>query len=132
VTAPGSPRAAAGPLLQALVDARALAYAARNPVLLDLVYAPGAAKAGIDRDNLRTAVDNGATYIGLAFVVENADFLDGTSDTARIRATIVTPAYHTGQPDGRQVAHDWDKVGPSVFTLSLTRDGWRILALTAS
>ena len=131
VTSRDSPRIAAAGLLQALVDARALAYAALNPVLLDLVYAPGATKAGADRTNLATALDNGATYLGLAFVVKGAAFLDGTSTTARIRATIVTPEYETGQPDGRKVQHPQETVGPSVFTLSLTRDGWRILALTA-
>ena len=131
MTDPGSPRVATAGLLQALVDARALAYAARNSVLLDLVYAPGATKAGVDRSNLETALHNGATYLGLAFVVKDVAFLDGSSATARIRATIVTPAYKTGQPDGRKVPHVQEKVGPSVFTLSLTRDGWRILALTA-
>jgi hypothetical protein len=132
MTDPGSPRIAAAGLLQALVDARALAYAARNPVLLDLVYAPGATKAGVDRSNLETALHNGATYLGLAFVVKDAVFLDGSSTTARIRATIVTPAYETGQPDGRKIPHPQETVGPAVFTLSLTRDGWRILALTAT
>jgi len=129
VTASDSPRVAAAGLLQALVDARALAYAARNPVLLDLVYAPGAAKAGADRSNLATALERGATYLGLSFVVRDAAYLDGTTDTARVRATIVTPAYETGQLDGRKVAHAQETVGPSVFTLSLTRDGWRILGL---
>lgn len=129
VTANDSPRVAAAGLLQALVDARALAYAARNPVLLDLVYAPGAAKAGADRSNLVTALARGATYLGLSFVVRDAAYLDGTPDTARVRATIVTPAYETGQLDGRKVAHAQETVGPSVITLSLTRDGWRILGL---
>ena len=131
VTASDSPRVAAAGLLQALVDARALAYAARNPVLLDLVYAPGATRAGADRSNLATALERGATYLGLRFVVKDASFLDGTSDAARIRATILTPAYETGQPDGRRVAHASEAVGPSVFTLSLTQDGWRILGLAA-
>lgn len=131
VTASDSPRVAAAGLLQALVDARALAYAARSPVLLDLVYAPGAPRAGVDRSNLATALDRGATYLGMRFVVEDASFLDGTSDAARIRATILTPAYETGQPDGRRVAHASETVGPSVFTLSLTQDGWRILGLAA-
>lgn len=130
VTASDSPRMAATGLLQALVDARALAYAARDPVLLDLVYAAGATMAGADRSNVTTALQKGATYIGLSFVVKDAAFLDGTSDTARVRATIVTPAYETGQPDGREVAHAQDTVGPSIFTLSLTQDGWRILGLT--
>lgn len=131
VTASDSPRVAAGGLLQALVDARALAYAARSPVLLDLVYAPGAPRAGADRSNLATALERGATYLGLRFVVKDASFLDGTSDAARIRATILTPAYETGQPDGSRLAHASEKVGPSVFTLSLTQDGWRILGLAA-
>ena len=131
VTASDSPRIAAAGLLQALVDARALAYAARNPVLLDLVYAPGASRAGADRNNLAAALERGATYLGLSFVVKDAVFLDGTSDVARIRATIYTPAYETGQPDGRRVAHASEAVGPSVFTLSLTQDGWRILGLAA-
>ncbi len=131
MTEPGSPRIAAAEVLQALVDARALAYAARNAALLDLVYAPGATKAGADRTNLETALKNGATYLGLAFVVKDAAFLDGSSTTAQIRATIVTPAYETGQPDGRKIPHPQETVGPAVFTLSLTRDGWRILALTA-
>ena len=131
MTDPGSPRIATAGLLQALVDARALAYAARNPVLLDLVYAPGATKAGVDRSNLETALNNGATYLGLAFVVKDAAFLDGSSTTARIRATIVIPVYTTGQPDGRKIPHPQETVGPAVFTLSLALDGWRILALTA-
>lgn len=131
VAARDSPRIAAAGLLQALVDARALAYAARDPVLLDLVYAPGATRAGADRSNLVTALEKGATYLALSFVVKDAAYLDGTSDTARVRATIVTPAYETGQPDGRKVAHAQETVGPSVFTLNLTRDGWRILGLTA-
>jgi hypothetical protein len=131
MTEHGSPRIAAAGVLQALVDARALAYAARNAVLLDLVYAPGATKAGVDRSNIETALNNGATYLGLGFVVKDAAFLDGSSTTARIRATIVTPAYETGQPDGRKIPHPQETVGPAVFTLSLTRDGWRILALTA-
>ena len=58
-------------------------------------------------------------------------FLDGTSDTARIRATILTPAYQTGQPDGRKIPHAQEILGPCIFSLSLTPDGWRILALTA-
>ncbi len=112
-------------------DARALAYAARDPALLDLVYAAGATKAVPDRSNIATALKNGATYLGLRFVVEVVSFQDGTSDTARIRATIVTPAYRTGQPDGREVAHKQEIVGPSVFTLKLAGDGWRILRMTA-
>ena len=100
-------------------------------MLLDLVYAPGAARLGVDRSNINIALKNGATYIGLAFVVRDVVLLGGTADTARIRATIVTPAYQTGQPDGRKVPHAQEIVGPSVFSLSLTPDGWRILALTA-
>lgn len=131
VTSPLS-RVAATALLQALVDARALAYVARNPALLDLVYAPGAGKAAVDESNISTALKNGATYIGLAFEVKEAAFLGGTSSTSRIRASIVTPAYETGQPDGRRVAHAQEIVGPSVFTLARVADGWRIVSLTAS
>jgi eukaryotic-like serine/threonine-protein kinase len=131
VTAPDSPRIAPARLLQALVDARALAYVSRNPALLDLVYAAGATKAGVDRGNIATAFKNGASYLGLAFVVKDVAFVDGTSDIARIRATIVTPRYETGQPDGRKVPHAQESVGPSVFSLRLTPDGWRILSLTA-
>ena len=131
VTARDSPRVAAAGLLQALVDARALAYVARNPALLDLVYAPGTPKARVDESNIATAFKNGATYLRLAFVAKDVAFLNGTSDTARIRATIVTPAYETGQPDGRKIPHAREIVGPSVFTLSLGADGWRILSLTA-
>ena len=130
VTAPDSPRTATVGLLQALVDARALAYGARNPALLDLVYAPGATRALADRSNIATSLRNGATYLGLSFVVKDVVFLDGTPDTARIRATIVTPAYETGQADGRKVPHPEETVGPSVFTLDLAPDGWRILRLT--
>jgi len=130
MTAPDSPRTGALGLLQALVDARALAYVARDPALLDLVYAPGAVKAVNDRANIATAFRNGATYLGLEFVVKDVAFLDGTSDIARIRATIVTLAYQTGQPDGRKVAHQPEIVGPSVFTLKLAADGWRILSMT--
>ena len=118
VTAPDSPRMAAAVLLQALADARALAYAARDPALLDLVYAAGATKAVLDRSNIATALKHGATYLGLRFVVKDVSYLDGTSDSARIRATILTPAYRTGQPDGRKVAHQQEIVGPSVFTSS--------------
>jgi eukaryotic-like serine/threonine-protein kinase len=130
VTAPDSPRVAAAGLLQALVDSRALAYVARNSGLLDLVYAAGAPGADVDQGNIAAALKNGGTYLGLAFVVKDAAFLDGTSDTARIRATIVTPAYKTGQPDGRRVPHAQDIVGPSAFALRLTPDGWRIRGLT--
>ncbi len=132
MTAPDSPRTGAVGLLQALVDARALAYVARDPALLDLVYAPGAGKAVNDRSNIATAVKNGATYVGLEFVVKDVAFLDGKSGIARIRATIVTLAYQTGQPDGRKVAHDQEVVGPSVFTVKLAADGWRILSMTMS
>ena len=131
VTAPDSPRVAAADLLQSLVEARALAYAARDPALLDLVYAAGATKAVADRSNIATALKNGATYLGLRFVAKDVSFLDRTSDTARIRATIVTPAYRTGLSDGRKVAHQQEVVGPSVFTLELASDGWRILRMTA-
>ena len=130
MTAPDSPRTGALGLLQALVDARALAYVARDPALLDLVYAPGAVKAVNDRANIATAFRNGATYLGLEFVVKDVAFLDGTSDVARIRATIVTLGYQTGQPDGRKVAHQLETVGPSVFTVKLASDGWRILSMT--
>ena len=130
LTASSSPRLAAAGLLQALVDARALAYAARSPALLDLVYAPGATKTDVDRGNIATALKNGGTYLGLSFVVRDVAFLDGTSDTARIRATIFTPAYKTGQPDGRKIPHAQEILGPCIFSLSLTPDGWRILALT--
>ncbi len=130
MTATDSPRTGALGLLQALVDARALAYVARDPALLDLVYAPGAVKAVNDGANIATAFRNGATYLGLEFVVKDVAFLDGTSDVARIRATIVTLAYQTGQPDGRKVAHRPEIVGPSVFTVKLAADGWRILSMT--
>ena len=131
VGAPDSPRIAAAQLLQALADARALAYATRNTALLDLVYAPGAAGAVVDQSNIAAARKNGGTYVGLAFHVKDVAFLKGMSDTARIRATVVTPAYQTGQPDGRTLPHAQDVAGPSVFTLRLTPDGWRILSLTA-
>jgi hypothetical protein len=130
LTASSSPRLAGAGLLQALVDARALAYAARSPALLDLVYAPGATKADVDRGNIATALKNGGTYLGLSFVVRDVAFLDGTSHTARIRAAIFTPAYKTGQPDGRKIPHAQEILGPCIFSLSLTPDGWRILALT--
>jgi|GEM_PF-507023 len=130
VAASDAARADATGLLQALVDARALAYVARRSTLLDLVYAPGATKAAADRSNIATAITNGATYVGLTFVIKDASFLDRTSSTARIRAAIVTPAYETGQPDGRKIAHPQEIVGPSVFTVQLTSDGWRILSLT--
>ena len=130
MTASNAPRTAASRLVQGLVDARALAYAARNPALLDLVYAPGAKRAEVDRGNIATAVKNGGTYVGLSFVVKGVAFLDGTSDTARVRATIVTPAYETGQPDGRKIPHPLETLGPCVFSLGLTPDGWRVLDLT--
>jgi len=130
VGAPDSPRIAAARLLQALADARAIAYVARDPALLDLIYAPGATGAVVDRGNIAVARKNGGTYVGLGFHVRDVAFLAGTSDTARIRATIVTPAYQTGQPDGRRLPHAQDIVGPSVLALSLTPDGWRIRALT--
>ena len=132
VTSPESPRIDAPRLLQALVDARALAYVSRTAALLDLVYAPGATRAVVDRSNIATSLRNGATYLGLTFVVKDVAFVDGTSKTARIRATIVTPAYQTGQPDGRKISHPQEVVGPSVFTVNLTLDGWRILRLTVS
>jgi hypothetical protein len=131
VGARDSPRIAAAGLLQALADSRALAYVARNPAMLDLVYAPGATGAVVDRGNIAAARKNGGTYLGLAFLVKDVAFLGGTSETARVRATIVTPAYKTGQPDGRKLPHALDIVGPSVFALRLTPDGWRILDLTA-
>jgi hypothetical protein len=130
VMAPNSPRMAAVGLLQALIDARSLAYVARNSALLDLVYAPGATRADVDKGNIAAALKNGGTYLGLSFVVKDVAFLDGTSGTARIRATIFTPAYTTGQPDGRKIPHAQEVLAPCIFSLSLTPDGWRILALT--
>lgn len=130
LTSSSSPRLAAAGLLQALVDARALAYVVRNPALLDLVYAPGASEAGVDEANIATALRNGGTYLGLSFVVRDVAFLDGTSNAARIRATILTPAYRTGQPDGRKIAHSQEIVGPCIFSLRMMPDGWRVLALT--
>ena len=127
---PRSPRLAAAGLLQSLVDARALAYVARNPALLDLVYSPGATKADGDRANITTALKNGGTYLGLSFVVRDVAFVDGSSDTARVRAIIDTPAYRTGQPDGHETPHARESLGPCVFSLTLTTDGWRIRALT--
>jgi hypothetical protein len=130
MTAPGSPRTAAAGLLQALVGARALAYVARDPVLLDLVYAPGAPQAAVDRGNIAVALKNGGTYLGLSFLIRDAAFQNGTPTTARIQATILTPAYRTGQPDGRTILHAKEILGPCVLTLSLTPDGWRILGLS--
>ena len=130
VTTANSPRVAAAGLLQALVDARALAYVARDSALLDLVYAPGATTAEVDRGNIATALANGGTYLGLSYVIKDAAFLDGTSDNARIRATILTPSYKTGQPDGSKIPHAPEILGPCIFSLSLTPDGWRILGLT--
>jgi hypothetical protein len=126
-----TPQLAPARLLQALVDARALAYVARSAPLLDLVYASEAPKADVDRANIATALKNGGTYLGLSFVVRDVAFLTGTSETARIRATIVTPAYRTGQPDGRKISHPAETLGPCVFTVRLTPDGWRVLALSA-
>jgi len=130
VTSSSSPRTDAPGLLQSLVDARALAYVARSSALLDVVYAPGAKSAEVDRGNIATALKNGGTYLGLSFVVKNVAFLDGTANTARVRATIVTPAYQTGQPDGRKIPHPQEVLGPCIFSLNLTPDGWRVLALT--
>lgn len=131
VTASNSPKVAAAGLLQALVDARALAYLMRNPALLDLVYAPGAKKAEVDRANIAAALRNGGTYLGLSYVIGDVTYLGRTATSARIRATILTPAYQTGQPDGREIPHPKETLGPCVFSLSLTADGWRILSLTA-
>jgi hypothetical protein len=130
MTASSSPRTAAVGLLQALVGARALAYVARDPVLLDLVYAPGAPQAVVDKGNIAAALKNGGTYLGLSFLIRDAAFQNGTSTTARIQVTIVTPPYRTGQPDGRTISHAQEILGPCTFTLSLTQDGWRILGLS--
>jgi eukaryotic-like serine/threonine-protein kinase len=130
VTASNSPKVAAAGLLQALVDARALAYLTRNPALLDLVYAPGATKAAVDRANIAAALKNGGTYLGLSYVIRDVTYLGRTTNTARLRATILTPAYQTGQPDGREIPHPKETLGPCVFSLSLTADGWRIVSLT--
>jgi serine/threonine protein kinase len=130
LTASNSPKVATGGLLQALVDARALAYLTRNSALLDLVYAPGAAKADVDRANIAAALKNGGTYLALSYVIKDAVFMGRTTNTAQIRATILTPAYQTGQPDGRKIPHPKETLGPCVFSLSLTADGWRILGLT--
>lgn len=124
------PRVDAAGLLQGLVDARALAYVARDAALLDLVYAPGAQRAEVDRDSIATALKNGGTYLGLSFVLKDVAFLGGTVDTARIRATIVTPAYSTGQPDGRKIPHVKEILGPCTFSLRRSPDGWRIVSLT--
>jgi hypothetical protein len=131
MTAPGAPRLAPTRLLQALVDARALAYLARSAPLLDLVYAAGAPKAAVDRANIATALKNGGTYLGLSFVVRDVVFVTGTPDTARIQAAIVTPAYRTGQQDGRKILHPPETLGPCIFTVRLTPDGWRLLALSS-
>jgi hypothetical protein len=130
VTSSGSPRVAPKALAQALVDARALAYLTRNPALLDLVYVPGAARAQTDRDNIAVALKNGGTYLGLAHVITDAALLQETGGNARIRATILTPAYQTGQPDGRKIPHAPEILGPCVLSLRMTTDGWRILSLT--
>ncbi len=130
MTAHDSPRAATAALLQALVDARAVAYLTRDSALLDLVYAPGAPKAEVDRGNIATALKNGGTYLGLSFVIRDVAFLDGSSGAARIRATIVTPAYQTGQPDGRKIAHPQEILKPCIFSLVMTPDGWRIQVLS--
>lgn len=130
VTESNSPKVAAAGLLQALVDARALAYLTRNSALLDLVYAPGAKKAEVDRANIAAALKNGGTYLGLSYVIGDVMYLGGTATSARIRATILTPAYQTGQPDGRELRHPKEALGPCVFALSLTVDGWRIMSLT--
>jgi hypothetical protein len=129
---PATPRLAAARLLQALVDARALAYVARDSSRLGLVYAPGAAQAGMDRRNIATARKNGGTYLGLTFLVQDVAFLDGRPGTARLRATVVTPAYKTGQPNGRKVVHAREVRGPCIFALSLTPAGWRIAGLTVA
>jgi hypothetical protein len=130
LAASGSPRVAPTALLQALVDARALAYAARDSTLLDLVYAPGAKKAELDKGNIATAVKNGGIYLGLSFVVKDVAFLGGRPGTARLRATVVTPAYKTGEPNGRQMGHPREALGPCNFSLTQTPDGWRIADLT--
>ena len=130
VTASNSPKVAAAALLQALVDARALAYLTRNSALLDLVYAPGAPKAAVDRANIAAALKNGGTYLGLSYVIGDVTYLSRTATSSRIRATILTPAYQTGQPDGREIPHPEETLGPCVFSLSLTADGWRIMSLT--
>jgi len=130
VPASNSARLAPARLLQALVDARALAYVTRSAPLLDLVYAVGAPEAGVDRANIATALENGGTYLGLSFIVRDVVFVSGTSDTARIRATIITPAYRTGQPDGRKILHSPETLKPCMFTLRMTPDGWRVLALS--
>ncbi|MDQ1484072.1 MAG: eukaryotic-like serine/threonine-protein kinase [Actinomycetota bacterium] len=129
---PATPRLAAARLLQALVDARALAYAARDSSLLGLVYAPGAAEASVDKRNIATARKGGGTYLGLTFLVQDVAFLDGRPGTARLRATVVTPAYETGQPNGRKVPHAREVLGPCIFSLSLTPAGWRIAGLTVA
>ena len=78
---------------------------------------------------MATALQRGGTYHGLACVVSEVAFLGGTAHTAKIRATIRTPAYWTGQPDGRRTPHQQEILGPCILTLTLIQDGWRILAL---
>jgi hypothetical protein len=132
IKASSSPRRASAQLLQALVDGRAHAYAARDPALLDLVYAPGATSSGVDRGNITTALKRGGTYLGLTFVVSDVAFLDGRSGTARLRATVVTPAYQTGQPSGDKIRHPQETLGPCIFSLRMTPHGWRVVRLTTA
>ena len=88
--------------------------------------------ADVDHGNIATALKKGGTYLGLAFVVKDVAFLEGTSDTARIRATHPDARLSDGTAgrSGRCRHAQDDRAGPQSSPLSLTPDGWRIRALT--
>jgi hypothetical protein len=115
-------------LLDGLDAARAEAFAAADPGLLDAVYVQGAAGLDADRALVEQLAAQGQTADGVRHEVREVEQLELDGDRARLRLVDVLAAYEVRDAAGEVVSRTPSR-GEAAYVVELARtaDGWRLV-----
>lgn len=115
-------------VLQGLVEARAAAWAERDPAALTACFTGGSAALASDESLLARAEQAGHRYEGLGFTVVDVRVTAESQDRLALEATIETSSYavRTDAPGGASVSERAATTADVRLTMLLTEAGWRI------
>jgi hypothetical protein len=112
-------------LVQALADARAVAWSSGVAARLVEVDAPGSPALARDTDLLAEVQRSRQRYVGLAFVVREAELVAEQGAVVTVRTRIDTGAHVVRSPSG-DVRRPAVAAAPVLLDVVHTPSGWRV------
>lgn len=125
-------RASPAAVMQGLWNARAVALVKGDPALLDAAEIRGSGPYADDAAIIAQLKGQQRTYAGLTFRVRTAALVGVSGSTAEVVAVVDRGAYTVIGPGAAREAQAAQQGRAYRYTLTLTAQGWRLSALSAS